>query len=46
MDQLEILEEAIEENTEAIEAIEVTNRLHEELWVYQQQIKMIVVCQQ
>ena len=34
MDQLEILEEAIEENTEAIEAIEVTNRLHEELWVY------------
>ena len=31
MDQLEILEEAIEENTEAIED---TNRLHEELWVY------------
>ena len=35
MDQLEILEEAIEENTEAIEAIDDTNRLHEELWVYQ-----------
>ena len=34
MDQLEILKEAIEENTEAIEAIEVTNHLHEELWVY------------
>ena len=33
MDQLKILEEAIEENTEAIEAIEDTNRLHKELWV-------------
>ena len=33
MDQLEILEEAIEENTEAIEAIEDTNRLHIELRV-------------
>ena len=34
MDQLEVLEEAIEESTEGIEAIEDTNRLHRELRVY------------
>ena len=34
MAQLQVLEEAIEENTEAIEAIEDTNRLHIELRVY------------
>ena len=37
MAQLQVLEEAIEENTEAIEAIEAiedTNRLHIELRVY------------
>ena len=33
MDQLEVLEEAIEENTKGIEAIEDTNRLHIELRV-------------
>ena len=33
MDQLKVLEEAIEENTESIEAIDDTNRLHIELWV-------------
>ena len=34
MAQLEVLEEDIEENTETIEAIEDTNRLHIELRVY------------
>ena len=33
MDQMEILKEAIEENTVAIEAIEDTNHLHIELRV-------------
>ena len=34
MDQLEVLEEAIEEITKGIEPIEDINRLHRELRVY------------